>query len=162
MKKLKVDNPLELKKGDLIAVSGFREGSEEPETPYSFDEIMMGHHRRKRETVFDGKPWRVIAISMPWVLATDGIERACFDTRRTELTLVSKEYARNWRAKEAITQKTPIVIGKIKNKKKKRHPSECPRCETRMSQILKDDRSGWQWVCKSCGFKGPDIPPVGE
>lgn len=161
MKKLKIDNPLELKRGDLIAVCGIRTDTQEEETPLSFDEIMMGHQRRKRETVFDGKPWRVLSVSMPWVLCTDGIDRACFDSRRTELTLVSKDYAREWRAKENVTQKTPQVIGRIKEKKKKRHPSECPRCEIKMVQIRKPD-GVWSWECKNCGHRGPDIPPIAE
>jgi predicted RNA-binding Zn-ribbon protein involved in translation (DUF1610 family) len=150
---------LNLKKGDLITISGMREQEEE--------QMFFSGIRHMKSGAYQGKPWRVLATSPPFILVTDGKVSDTIDTQFHTVCRVNKEFAREYEkairliAESNLQSPGNLFNAKKKEKKKKKHISECPQCGDKMAQVLKSDKSGWQYVCKSCGHKGPDVPPVG-
>lgn len=152
---------LTLKKGDLIALTDFHN---EDETPPTYEELMMGGQRRAR-TQFDGKPWRIVSISLPFLLVTDGKKRVSIDTRMWSVQRVSKEYAREWRSEEQTTEtlkkgKKTNDLFKKKPRKEKPGLDQCTKCGGKMKQALKGHQV-WKWVCSECGNEGPDVDKIG-
>jgi len=147
---------LTLKPGELITISGRKE-------PEGFQESMFGTRWHNKEP-FQGKPWKVLATSFPFILVTDGDTEDTIDTQVYTVIRVNKEYARayekahNLRNGEHRNVRPGKLITKRKKTKRKKHISECPMCDEKMAQIRKPD-GVWAYQCKNCGFRGPDVPP---
>lgn len=105
----------------------------------------------RQKTVFDGRPYMVIAISFPFVAIENGGKVISIDVRRFGLTKLNKQYAQATLG--ATGGKVPT--GRRKKIKTKRDPRDCIRCGERMVQrIPKDNNPGrlWHRVCPTCGF----------
>lgn len=152
-----------LKKGDLVIVSE----DLDTEEPQGFSEMPFFAMRRKAR--FDGKPWKVLAINLPFVLVTDGDHTTAIDVRLWGLIPASKEYVKAWEEdhgvvhrQESIVRGRPVKgrqggIAPKRRKKEKPDPRACPRCRAKMKERLYEPGSGrWRLICPACGFEGPE------
>lgn len=129
---------------------------EEEDTEFGF----MPVRRRKRNYPINGRPLRIVAMSMPFVAVTDGEKRFSLDIRDCELGKVSQQYVRAFHQTNRIDAETQEVYfikeqGVIKSKKEKKKDQRgcCPTCGYRLRERLKGPGI-WIWFCKQCGFEG--------
>lgn len=118
----------DIKPGDWLAISALRTPSEE-------------EHR------FNGLPFRVKAISLPFLAVQSESRTYAIDVRRCVFTLVSAAYARALSSMPAKPRK---------KRKKLEEPDEraCPRCGDRLCQRFSSVLGVWCIYCRECGYDG--------
>ena len=110
----------------------------------------------QRESRVDGTPLKIVSISLPFLVVTDGYSRFVLDSRDTILCLLSKSFVR------ALTSRERVSAGQggyvITNQPAaRREPSGtpergCPVCGERL--IERYAHGVWQLACRQCGFSG--------
>jgi len=107
-----------------------------------------------RPMQFDGMPWKVKAISAPFIACErDGV-LITINIRDVGITKLSQPYVRALRAVE-IKGEAPK---RKKKRKAKRDPRDCPRCGQRMVQRIPSGevKRLWHRICPDCGYdQGP-------
>ncbi len=111
----------------------------------------------------DGMPFMIRSVSFPFVTGV-GLkgEFLAFDSRLLQFTALDKPYVNEWyKALESASGKLPPTktllavarkgLKKKKVKKEKPDPNQCPRCGSRMVQILRELKDGWHIRCRDCG-----------
>ena len=103
-----------------------------------------------------GAPLKVIAISLPFVVVSDGKYRFPIDSRECTFGRISPQYVKSLRG---VKRKRGhlVVEEKQRGSKITRDAKACPNCGERMIERL--IRYGaWKLLCKDCGFEG-GLPP---
>ena len=127
---------------------------DEPE--YSPWGMMFGGGRAPSRPKYDGKPWQVVAISLPFVCLTDGRVKVSCDTRTTVLQRVTREYALAMDTPAIPEARHASIFLARQPPPDAPDPRDCPRCGHRMTQRLKTPGSGeWPLVCKNCESERP-------
>lgn len=146
----------DLKPGQWVAIFAVKER----ETTY--DPFRGYRKEHSRSYPVNGKPLKILAISLPFVCVTDGRARYSIDVRDCELKKLSPHYVRVLTETESemdecgdsffVRESTPN-----KHRKRKRKKADtrgcCPNCGTRLRQ-RRVDIGTWSWVCNECGFIG--------
>lgn len=121
-------------------------------------------YRQQPQSSVDGKPLKILALSLPFVAVTDGDERFPIDVRETKLITLSPKYvkAMNRQAIRHSIQESASVkysICEPRKKLKDETPERaCPLCRSRLIERLRDSR--WFLACRQCGFEGG--PPASK
>ena len=152
----------DLRVGGWYAIKSERELDEQT----SFADFPFAIRKRRRSAV-TGEPLRILAISLPFIVVTNGHDRFPLDVRQYEFIRLDRRYV------DAITtSRGPELIGNVfldeekriasdikRGKKQKPDPRLCPHCcEGRLHQL---HRSGeWLFVCPVCGYEGR--PPTSQ
>jgi hypothetical protein len=117
------------------------------------DDLKVGEHiavvedkrdwdDRERASTFNGKPLKILAISLPFLSVSDGQRVFAIDVRAWGVRRLDKKYVKVM-AEEAPKRK----------KKIKPDPKTCPRCGERMVERLDQSVERWFLVCRSCGHR---------
>jgi hypothetical protein len=123
-------------------------------------EFYLRPPRRRREKVATGQPLQLLAISLPFIVVTDGNQRFSLDTRRCQLCELDRRYVSALTIAEMDGNRQPVFLDEAKRKKENPDPRLCPNCrEGRLIQTYRA-RDYWCWVCPVCGFEGR--PPAGN
>lgn len=157
----------DLNVGDFIVISGVREEDYQP--AWGSYDSPFGPPRQPVTPVLTGNPFRIEAISLPFLCVTDGHHRAGLDVRRFVFQRVTKEYVQAMvagRSDSTIfsSRKTlergdthPLLVtGKKRKKKTKPDPKACRRCGSKMIE-RRMPYAKWQLVCPDCGFEGGPV-----
>ena len=107
---------------------------------------------------FDGMPWKVKAISAPFIVAERDGCTVTMDLRVVGLTKLSAAYVRVLRNTKIDTSDDKPIRRAKKRVKTKRDPRDCPRCGQRMVQRIPNGspKRLWHRVCPDCGYdQGP-------
>lgn len=116
----------------------------------------------------DGRPLKIKAISLPFIVVTDTDQRynAAIDTREVDLTRADAKYVKAMTGRAASrggrTTATfradgseAAVEAEKKKEKSEPEPMACPVCQERMVERLIPGTDGdWMLHCKQCGFEG--------
>jgi len=111
---------------------------------------------------YDGKPFRIQAISLPFLALEWGEHVLSLDVRAHEVQKVS------WRYAKALTpngSQEAVLTTPRKKKRRKRDKSLCPRCGERLIQRLTTGvlmKNIWVLVCSNddCGFEAGPVNGV--
>lgn len=104
---------------------------------------------------FDGMPYKVKAISAPFIVCERNGTIVTMDTRIVGLTKLLPGYVRALRNETAVDE-TPEP--RKKKRKPKRDSRDCPRCGQRMVQRIPNGsvKRDWHRVCPDCQYdSGP-------
>lgn len=135
----------DLKPGMFVAVTQYRGETEHHDSWMGFS--------CNRTPTFDGKPWKVVAISLPFACLTDGRTKISIDLRLWGVQRITRQYAQAFEPGERHVDKP--AFGKKRKRKEKPDKRSCPRCGARMVERLKvPGKSVWAAVCRQCGFDG--------
>lgn len=149
--------------GQWIAVVGHVE-QEEADDPWS---QMFGG---RRKAIFDGKPLKILAISLPFICVTDGYNRAGLDMREVRVKKLSKSYVEAMSLRSQVRERvsdverrfgvtlpvTQDVDPAVKQQKEEPKSTEgmCPICGHKLISRKYEGDSAWVFACKECGFEG--------
>lgn len=107
------------------------------------------HHSRMS---FDGLPWKVVAISAPFLVCQRNGMTITLDVRAIGVTKCLPAYVK---ALECINIGEQEQAKPRRKKKPKRDPRDCPRCGQRMIERMSGARE-WHVICRDCGYdQGP-------
>lgn len=131
----------DLNVGDWIAVVDQLVDPEPSQSPW---EMITANCR----PTYDGSPWRIKAISLPFIAVTDGKRNCALDVRRWAVQRVSKKYADSMYGKPAVKKKRVRVVVEEHNPQ----ADECPKCRQRLVQrlIFENGEGHWREMCRSC------------
>lgn len=107
---------------------------------------VVGHkaqHRRCGD--FSGRPWVVLAISLPFLALHDGEEIQSLDVRAWDVKKVTIQYAQAMRG-TLETVEVPAVIDLYC----------CPQCGDRYCERMYTikKKNQWRWWCRTCHHDG--------
>jgi hypothetical protein len=99
---------------------------------------------------YDGTPYRVAAVSPPFVCATVRGRVVTLDARVTRFTHVSKAYAKAWyNDEQKIEEPPPPSSGD--------GYARCVACGERLIQRQDIEARKWLWVCPHCDAQYGDV-----
>ena len=98
----------------------------------------------------DGRPWQVVAISLPFLCLRDDRVQVTLDVRNWEVVRLSRVYVARVLEAPAARER------RRKPRKPKADALQCPRCGERMVQMLIG--SQWRYTCRDCKFDGGAAP----
>ena len=101
------------------------------------------HHRKCGD--FSGRPWVVVAISLPFLALHDGAEVQSLDVRAWDVKKVSTQYAQAMTG----TLETVVVPAVI-------DPYTCLQCGDRYCERMYTvkKKNQWRWWCRTCHHDG--------
>lgn len=103
-----------------------------------------------------GKPFEVMAISLPWIAVFDGVSHSSIDTRKYELTRVNREYVEAlWR--QPVGESYEKVYKRTGHRPEEPEYRMCPRCHDTNIGLLLVGPGRWETVCRTCGLELEDI-----
>lgn len=146
-----------------------KDNGREEDSPFFFG------YRQPQQSSVDGKPLKILALSLPFVAVTDGEQRFPVDVRETKLIKLSPKYVKmmNRRAvrhqplasdpfRGALDGAGRYAISEpakaAKAAKDETPERACPLCRSRLIERLRDGR--WFLACRQCGFEGG--PPASK
>lgn len=134
--------PADLRPGLAVAVSDSMDGRQAGEwSPWG---------QPSQQVSYTGVPLRIIAVSLPFVCATDGHHNISIDTRTHGFVRLRPSYVRAMKARPK-----PVIVQKPRKKKRKPDPRQCPQCGNRCVEFLAEPGVGvWKLLCKQCGWSG--------
>lgn len=110
------------------------------------------HH----DEMVSGRPLKILAISLPFVVVTDGDDLfGPIDTRLCEFTRLSRSYVRCLVAGSSAT----ILQRQKEHDAQSTDARNCPMCNSRLRE-RRIENGIWELVCPECGFTG-GLPPIG-
>jgi len=118
----------------------------------------------EREPIkYDGKPYRIIEIGLPFICVTDGQRVFALDSRAWQFQKVSTLYAQAMTAAHCETahekqQRSTLLLGGQQTQSL--DVRACPKCGNRMIEQSVAGRPGWFIVCKDCGHNGGPVIAV--
>ena len=146
----------DLKVGRWFAIKAERDIEEQP----TFAEMPYLRSRNLRTTAVTGQPLKIVAISLPFIVVTDGVGRFTLDTRLYDFIRLSAKYVRALTevVVESDGQRLVAYLDQIKKLPKENpDPKLCPNCsEGRLRQTYR--KEVWIFLCPVCGFEGR--PPI--
>lgn len=146
-----------LKVGDWIALVDLI--AEQPTNTFGF----------RVEAEFNGLPYKIIAIDLPFILVHGMPGKCAIDTRRFQVKRMSREYVKAAfrdcdRLRDTRRAVKPPAFAQPRRKREKPQepdPRDCPRCGERMVQRQsKEEITGdviWRYKCNYCGFDGERV-----
>jgi hypothetical protein len=143
----------------FVAISHIAEEIETEEQP-SFSS-MMGFMipQQRKEKSYNGKPWVIEAISLPFVCLTDGRVKLGVDLRKVTLQKVSREYAKAMDLHKE--ERKGSIFDRNPPKPETRDSRQCYRCGSRMVERLKHPGRGvWAVICRECGAEQSAVVEV--
>jgi len=123
---------------------------------------MFGPQRADSRTAksYDGVPFKVLAMSYPFLAVTEGKDRYSIDYRRFDLQIVSEKYAQAVHTLKAKDFQKAISSKKDQKKLEKIQKEEdeqtCKRCGTKMmsQRLIKPGSGEWAYYCPNCDGMG--------
>lgn len=113
--------------------------------------------RQQRHTHVNGRPLKLLALSLPFAVFTDGRERMTVDTRMFGFIRLDYKYVKVIGVREGRSERGRIItLENPERRRKKRESREgcCPMCGCRLRQKFRDRQEGWLLACPECGFEG--------
>lgn len=115
---------------------------------------------------FDGRPFEILAVSLPFVCVTNGPQTFAIDLHAWGVQKVTREYAKAMaHANGCVTverrkKNKRSVFAAAKQRQAPPDPQACPRCGHRMRQVLQAGGSGWFLICPQCNNNGGPVQIV--
>ena len=124
----------------------------EPEVQEEFNPFFQ----RRHSTHVNGRPLKLLAMSLPFVVFTDGRETMTIDTRIFEFIRLDPKYVRAVGIRTERRDGNRVVVLDQRSRKKRHENREgcCPVCGCRLRQRFRDQSEGWLLACPECGFEG--------
>ena len=126
---------------------------EQEEVREGFDPFFQ----RRHHTHVNGRPLKLLALSLPFAVFTDGRERMTVDTRMFEFIRLDYKYVRAIGVREERSERGRIVTLENPGRRRRKRESRegcCPMCGCRLRQKFRDQNEGWLLWCPDCGFEG--------
>ena len=133
----------DLKVGQFVAVVGTRQAP-----PRDWTGVEM-------EPTYNGIPWEVVSISLPFLCVSFGGKTVALDTRVLDFVKVSRHYFDGMRG-----AKCPQARDKARKsrRRQKPDPGRCVRCGELFRQTMsKKTNFVWRKVCPNCGLDGGPV-----
>lgn len=106
-----------------------------------------------RNRMVTGVPYKVLAISLPFVSVTDGNYRLVFDTRHVTFTKATTSYANSLRGAKPTSRGLKLPEPKKEKDKSTKKERACPNCGENLVE-RRIDIGSWVFACNHCGFMG--------
>lgn len=157
----------DLKVGQWIAIVTeiVADTSEGPEwSPFGWG------HSPRRESNVDGRPLRILAISLPFIAVTDGMNRFPIDVRESKVTKLSSSYVKAMARQqlprhqqgrsicETLSANRFVISEPPERISEEKPERACPLCGDRL--IERHREKVWFLACRLCGFEGG--PPASK
>jgi len=101
---------------------------------------------------YTGVPFRVVAVSPPFLLVQIGQNRSVVDTRQVNWTQATKRYVKEFK-KINLPSTVSVTPGIPSGIEEPSSPPEkiCPRCGNRMIEKVTEGINVWHLYCDECG-----------
>lgn len=105
----------------------------------------------------DGRPLRILAISLPFICVTDGRYKFSLNVRRCEVQKLHRTYVRQMFG--ALVSYAGVAACELdEDEEDEDTPDDktgcCPVCGGHLIQLLHEGSNVWMLACKECGFQG--------
>lgn len=144
----------DLRVGMWVAITA----TEEPEpSPFGYGLGFPGS-KPSLTPLVDGKPLKIVALSLPFICVTDGHHRHALDVRNVAFQRLSPKYVKALLGRGLYTDEHGMyaVVDRDAKRKRKRAKAKdervCPICGERMHELLSNEL--WYLTCSQCGFRG--------
>lgn len=125
---------------------------------------------------YNGRPYRILSISLPFIAATNGEEFTTFDVRMYQFQKMTLDYVKQyslWALAGKKTQAARDFLGRYEvvsaedmaKEEAMNDPNRCPRCGGKQIERLKLGDKSWKLHCTDCGNEGGaigNITPIPE
>ena len=125
----------------------------EQEVQQDFNPFFQQH----RNAYVNGRPLKLLAMSLPFAVFTDGRERFTLDTRQFGFIRLNYRYIKAIGIREERTERGRIVTLENPEQRRRKRESEegcCPICGCQLRQKFRDQDGDWLLHCIGCGFEG--------
>lgn len=138
---------------DDFAVGRWYAITREPDVQEEFSPFFP----RRYSTNVNGRPLKLLAMSLPFAVFTDGRETLSLDTRQFEFIRLDYKYVKAIGIRTERRNGNRIITLENPNRKSKKKESRegcCPMCGCRLRQKFRNQGEGWLLTCPECGFEG--------
>lgn len=138
--------------GNWIAIVGLKEQPKDAHTVS--DMVFAVQQGPPEEPDWDGRPYQIKAVSLPFLLLEAGGRRTTVDVRKYSVQKLSKKYVQMFNECQYSHDSSFMEIGSRKQEQIASPTTKgCPCCGQRLIERWRG-HGVWVLACRRCGFEG--------